>query len=220
MPTLRRLLLCSALLIGFILLGAQALGMLAAHRYLNAQLARQSEAGANALAWALSHGSGSPQEQSALVDDLFKQDLYALVSITNEGSAAGVERRAGPDGGGGERDWRGAWLNIEAPAVTLPFATADGRAKGSLTVQANARLARDTLWQGGVRVLGLVLPRPHSGCFSWPISSAGSRPAPRGISATACARWRRAPTPGRPGPAKWRGSIRPWSMRNAWWPPR
>lgn len=157
MPTLRRLFLCSALLIGFILLGAQALGMLAAHRYLNAQLAQQSETGANALAWALSHSSGSAQDQSALADELFGQNLYALVNITNEGSAAGVERRARPPGTGRDRDWRAAWLNIEAPAVSRPFTSPDGRIKGTLTVQADARLARDTLWQGGVRVLGLAL---------------------------------------------------------------
>lgn len=52
MSTLRRLILCTALLIAFILLGAQALGMLAAHRYLNTQLAQQGQAGASALAWA------------------------------------------------------------------------------------------------------------------------------------------------------------------------
>ena len=78
MPTLRRLLLCSALLIGFILLGAQALGMLAAHRYLNAQLAQQGEAGVRTLAWALSHGAGTPGEQAELADELFSQGLYAL----------------------------------------------------------------------------------------------------------------------------------------------
>lgn len=157
MPTLRRLLLCSAFLIGFILLGAQALGMLAAHRYLNAQLAQQSEAGVNALAWALSHGAVSTDEQSELADELFGQGLYALVRITNDGNAGSVERRVRTEGAGRERDWRNAWLNMEAPAVSRPFATADGRTKGTITVQADARLARDTLWQGGMRVLGLVL---------------------------------------------------------------
>ncbi|WP_083714360.1 EAL domain-containing protein [Achromobacter sp. MFA1 R4] len=156
MPTLRRLLLCSALLIGFILLGAQALGMLAAHRYLNTQLAQQSEAGANALAWALSHGTGTQQEQAELADELFGQGLYSLVNITNEGNALRVERRS-PPAAGRDRDWRAAWLNMEAPAVSRPFATPNGKTKGTLTVQADARLARDTLWQGGVRVLGLAL---------------------------------------------------------------
>lgn len=156
MPTLRRLLLCSALLIGFILLGAQALGMLAAHRYLNTQLAQQSEAGANALAWALSHGTGTQQEQAELADELFGQGLYSLVNITNEGNALRVERRS-PPAAGRDRDWRAAWLNMEAPAVSRPFATPNGKTRGTLTVQADARLARDTLWQGGVRVLGLAL---------------------------------------------------------------
>lgn len=156
MPTLRRLLLCSALLIGFILLGAQALGMLAAHRYLNTQLAQQSEAGANALAWALSHGTGTQQEQAELADELFGQGLYSLVNITNEGNVLRVERRS-PPAVGRDRDWRAAWLNMEAPAVSRPFATPNGKTKGTLTVQADARLARDTLWQGGVRVLGLAL---------------------------------------------------------------
>lgn len=157
MPTLRRLLLCSALLIGFILLGAQALGMLSAHRYLNAQLAQQSEAGVKALAWALSHGAVSTDEQAELVDELFGQGLYALVRITNDENTFSVERRVRVDGAGRERDWRNAWLNLDAPAVSRPFATADGRIKGTITVQADARLARDTLWQGGMRVLGLVL---------------------------------------------------------------
>lgn len=157
MPTLRRLLLCSALLIGFILLGAQALGMLAAHRYLNAQLAQQSEAGVNALAWALSHGEATGAEQAKLADELFGQGLYSLVRITNEGNAVSTERRLHPDGSNRERDWRGAWLNMEAPVVSRPFTAADGGTKGTITVQSDARLARDTLWQGGMRVLGLVL---------------------------------------------------------------
>ncbi|MFD4839910.1 EAL domain-containing protein [Achromobacter sp. NPDC058515] len=157
MPTLRRLLLCTALLIGFILLGAQALGMLAAHRYLNSQLAQQSEAGVSALTWALSHGPVSTDDQAELADELFGQGLYALVRITNEGNAVSVERRKRPDGAGRDRDWRDAWLDMEAPAVSRTFASADGRTKGTVTVQADARLARDTLWQGGMRVLGLVL---------------------------------------------------------------
>ncbi len=158
MSTLRRLLFCSALLIGFILLGAQALGMLAAHRYLNTQLAQQSESGANALAWALSHSTGSHREQVELADQLFGQGLYSLVNITNEGNAIRVERRTGSAAGTShESDWRAAWLNMEAPAVSRPFVIPGGQAKGVLTVQADARLARDTLWQGGVRVLGLVL---------------------------------------------------------------
>ena len=50
MSKLRRLLLF--LLAGIVLLGAQALGMLTAHRHLSRQLAQQSKA-ARTLAWIL-----------------------------------------------------------------------------------------------------------------------------------------------------------------------
>ncbi|WP_240669487.1 LapD/MoxY N-terminal periplasmic domain-containing protein [Achromobacter spanius] len=115
MSTLRRLLLCTALLVGFILLGAQALGMLAAHRYLNAQLAQQSEGGASALTWALAHASSSPEERAALADELFEQGLYALVRITNDNDATIIERSKQPSGAHPTGDWRTAWLNVQAP---------------------------------------------------------------------------------------------------------
>jgi len=158
MSTLRRLILCTALLIAFILLGAQALGMLAAHRYLNTQLAQQGQAGASALAWALSHTAGGTQDQVKLADELFGAGLYSLVKINAENGDAIAERRsASPGQPGRAHDWRDGWLTMQAPAATLPFVAPDGRPMGTVTVQADARLARDTLWQGGVRVIGLVL---------------------------------------------------------------
>ena len=60
MSKLRRLLLCSALLAGIVLLGAQALGMLTAHRHLSRQLAQQSESGARTLAWVLGRAPSTP----------------------------------------------------------------------------------------------------------------------------------------------------------------
>ena len=93
MSTLRRLILCTALLIAFILLGAQALGMLAAHRYLNTQLAQQGQAGASALAWALSHDAGGTQDGTKLADDLFGAGLYSLVRIAAANGDTLVERR-------------------------------------------------------------------------------------------------------------------------------
>lgn len=156
MSTLRRLLLCTALLVGFVLLGAQALGMLAAHRYLNTQLTQQSEGGASALTWALAHAPSTGSERQELADELFGQGLYALVRITNEGGSAVVERQK-PAAATSAGDWRSAWLSVQAPSVSRPYVSADGRDRGTVTVQADARLARDTLWQGGVRVLGLVL---------------------------------------------------------------
>jgi len=156
MSTLRRLLFCTALLVGFILLGAQALGMVAAHRYLNTQLAQQSEGGASALSWALAHASSRPDERAALADDLFGQGLYSMVRIADEGGATVLERHKAATAG---RDsaWLTAWRNVQPPAVSRPYVSMDGGARGTVTVQADGRLARDTLWQGGVRVLGLVL---------------------------------------------------------------
>lgn len=158
MSTLRRLILCTALLIAFILLGAQALGMLAAHRYLNTQLAQQGQAGASALAWALSHDAAGTQDKGKLTDDLFGAGLYSLVRITAENGDTLAERHGAPAGSPGQaQDWRDSWLKMEAPAATRPILSADGRQRGTVTVQADSRLARDTLWQGGVRVIGLVL---------------------------------------------------------------
>lgn len=157
MSTFRRLLFCTALLIGFILLGAQALGMLAAHRYLNAQLAQQSEGGASALSWALSHATASPVERTALADELFDQGLYALVRITDDGGNVLAEQHKRQNAAVRDGDWRNAWLSVQAPAVSRPFTSVDGSVRGTVTVQADTRLARDTLWQGGVRILGLVL---------------------------------------------------------------
>ncbi|WP_063569730.1 bifunctional diguanylate cyclase/phosphodiesterase [Achromobacter ruhlandii] len=158
MFTLRRLILCTALLIAFILLGAQALGMLAAHRYLNSQLAQQGQAGANALAWALSHNPDGARDPRKLADDLFGAGMYTLVRIAGENGDTQIERRD-PESGRTEaaRDWRSAWLALEAPAATRPYVGPDGRRLGTVTVQADARLARETLWQGGVRVIGLTL---------------------------------------------------------------
>ena len=93
MSTLRRLILCTALLIAFILLGAQALGMLAAHRYLNTQLAQQGQAGASALAWVLSHDPGGVQDKRQLADDLFGAGMYALVRISGANGDTQAERR-------------------------------------------------------------------------------------------------------------------------------
>lgn len=158
MSTLRRLIFCTALLIAFILLGAQALGMLAAHRYLNTQLAQQGQAGASALAWALSHDAAGAQDKARLADDLFAAGTYALVRIAGENGDIQVERREpAPGQTDRARDWRNGWLAMEAPAATRPYQAPDGRQLGTVTVQADARLARDTLWQGGVRVIGLTL---------------------------------------------------------------
>jgi len=157
MSTFRRLFFCTALLIGFILLGAQALGMLAAHRYLSAQVTQQSEGGASALAWALSHATSSPADRSTLANELFEQGLYALVRITDEGGNTVAEYKKRQNAAGRDGNWRNAWLNVQAPAVSRPFGSSDGSARGTVTVQADTRLARDTLWQGGVRILGLVL---------------------------------------------------------------
>lgn len=157
MSTFRRLFFCTALLIGFILLGAQALGMLAAHRYLSAQVTQQSEGGASALAWALSHATSSPTDRSTLANELFEQGLYALVRITDEGGNTVAEYKKRQNAAGRDGNWRNAWLNVQAPAVSRPFGSSDGSARGTVTVQADTRLARDTLWQGGVRILGLVL---------------------------------------------------------------
>lgn len=158
MFTLRRLILCTALLIAFILLGAQALGMLAAHRYLNTQLAQQGEAGARALAWALSHNPEGARDPRRLADDLFGAGMYALVRVAGENGDTQIERR---DPAAGQphtaRDWRPSWLALDAPAASRPYLGPDGRRLGTVTVQADARLARDTLWQGGIRVIGLTL---------------------------------------------------------------
>lgn len=158
MSTFRRLLVFTTILIGLVLLGAQAVGMLAAHRYLSAQLAQQSTDGANALAWALSHAAGGPGERMALAHQMFARGGYALVRITDDHSSSIIERQTPPtDSQSREHDWRDVWLSMEAPAVSLSYASPDGTLRGTVTVQADSRAARNTLWQGGVRVLGLVL---------------------------------------------------------------
>ncbi|MCY1197387.1 diguanylate cyclase (GGDEF) domain protein [compost metagenome] len=158
MSTFRRPLFFTAVLIGLVLLGAQALGMMAAHRYLQTQLAQRSEEGASLLAWALSRSGGSAEERAALADEMFGRGQYALVRIADQTGGPVLERQAGPeDAPGREHDWRNAWLDMEAPAVSRPFTAAGGGARGIVTVQADSRQARDTLWRGGVRVLGLVL---------------------------------------------------------------
>ncbi|MDH1302987.1 MULTISPECIES: EAL domain-containing protein [unclassified Achromobacter] len=158
MSTFRRLLFFTALLIGLVLLGAQTVGMLAAHRYLSAQLAQQSDDGANALAWALSHATATPDERTALADEMFAGGDYALVRITDDRGAPVIERQTPQtDPQTREYDWRDAWLNMVAPVVSRPYSAPDGSSRGVVTVQADSRTARDTLWQGGVRVLGLML---------------------------------------------------------------
>ncbi|CAB3866918.1 hypothetical protein LMG26858_02520 [Achromobacter anxifer] len=158
MSTFRRLLFFTALLVGLVLLGVQTVGMLAAHRYLTAQLAQQSADGAGALAWTLSHAAGGADGREALADGMFAQGGYALVRITDDTGGPGIERHLPrSDAQTREHDWRDTWLNMEAPAISRPYAAPDGSSRGTVTVQADSRAARDTLWQGGVRVLGLVL---------------------------------------------------------------
>lgn len=158
MSTFRRLLFLTAFLLALVLLGAQAMGMMAAHRYLQAQLTQRSEEGAAMLAWALSHSNGVASQRAALADELFARGQYALVRVTDAKGGPAFERQAQPtDAPGREYDWRNAWLDMEAPLVSRPYASADGAAQGTVFVQADSRQARDTLWQGGVRVLGLIL---------------------------------------------------------------
>ncbi|KGE01535.1 diguanylate cyclase [Achromobacter sp. RTa] len=159
MSTFRRLLFFTSLLVGLVLLGAQALGMMAAHRYLETQLAQRSEEGAAMLAWALSQPSGEAlAKQAALADEFFTRGQYALVRITDAQGNPGLERKARPeDAPARERAWRNAWLDMEAPLVSRPYTDAGGALRGTVTVQADSRQARNTLWQGGVRLLGLAL---------------------------------------------------------------
>ncbi|MDF3938689.1 LapD/MoxY N-terminal periplasmic domain-containing protein, partial [Achromobacter denitrificans] len=158
MSTFRRLLFLTAFLLALVLLGAQAMGMMAAHRYLQAQLTQRSEEGAGMLAWTLSHSNGGASQRAALADELFARGQYALVRVTDAKGGPAFERQAQPtDAPGREYDWRNAWLDMEAPLVSRPYASADGAAQGTVFVQADSRQARDTLWQGGVRVLGLIL---------------------------------------------------------------
>ncbi|KAG0763955.1 hypothetical protein G6F22_018319 [Rhizopus arrhizus] len=100
--------------------------MLAAHRYLNTQLAQQSEGGASALAWALSHATANPVEQTALADELFEQGLYALVRIADDRGAVLAEQQKRPGAASRDGDWRNAWLSVQAPAVSRPFTYAAG----------------------------------------------------------------------------------------------
>lgn len=159
MPTFRRLLFFTSLLVGLVLLGAQALGVMAAHRYLETQLAQRSQEGAAMLAWALSQPSGEgPEKQAAMADALFAQGQYALVRLTDAQGNPGHERRVRPeDSPPRERGWRNAWLDMEAPLASRPYTDASGALRGTVTVQADSRQARETLWQGGVRLLGLAL---------------------------------------------------------------
>ena len=160
MSKLRRLLLCSALLAGIVLLGAQALGMLTAHRHLSRQLAQQSESGARTLAWVLGRAPSTPHEREVLADELYSQGLYARIRIADEASGDSVDR--GPDAttdattDASSGAWLERWFSLRAPAVSLPYASPDGaRAHGHR--QGDATLANDTLWQGGVRAVGLAL---------------------------------------------------------------
>lgn len=138
MSTFRRLLFFTALLIGLVLLGAQAVGMLAAHRYLTSQLAQQSDDGAIALAWALSNATGGPAARTALADELYAQGGYALVRIMDDSGNPAIERRTRQsDLQSREHDWRDTWLNMEAPAVSRPYAAPDGSLRGTVTVQAD-----------------------------------------------------------------------------------
>ena len=127
MSKLRRLLLCSALLAGIVLLGAQALGMLTAHRHLSRQLAQQSESGARTLAWVLGRAPSTPHEREVLADELYSQGLYARIRIADEASGDSVDR--GPDAttdattDASSGAWLERWFSLRAPAVSLPYAS-------------------------------------------------------------------------------------------------
>ena len=189
MSKLRRLLLCSALLAGIVLLGAQALGMLTAHRHLSRQLAQQSESGARTLAWVL--GRAPPLLTSVrfwLTNCTARGCTHVSGLPTRHPATAWIAARTPPR--------TPPRTPAQAPARTLvlparagglaPYASPDGAAR-TVTVQGDATLANDTLWQGGVRAVGLAL---SAGLF-WALFAisrrAASKPARRATSASACA---------------------------------
>ena len=101
-----------------------------------------------------------------------------------------------------------------------PYASPDGAARGTVTVQGDATLANDTLWQGGVRAVGLAL---SAGLF-WALFAISlarriETSASRDISQRVRA-WRRAPMPRHPAPVAWKASTRPWSTPAAGSTPR
>ncbi len=161
MSILRRLLLCSALAIGLILIGAQTLGMVAAYRYLTNQLAQQSTLTADALSWALSHSS-SPSgtvDLHELIAEMASRDDYISVRLQNAHTGAAIELHQAPPTTetADPSEWDPSWFVMEAPEVSRRFASQDGQFTGTVTVQAGAHEASQALVQGSVRIFGLVL---------------------------------------------------------------
>ena len=112
-----------ALLAGIVLLGAQALGMLTAHRHLSRQLAQQSESGARTLPGSWAARLSTPHEREVLADELYSQAVR-----TYQDCRRGIRRQRGSRPGRHHGRHHGRQLRRlartlvpRAPAVSLPM---------------------------------------------------------------------------------------------------
>ncbi len=156
MSILRQLLLSITLAIMVILLGALALNVNAAREYLSDQLQVQSNDGAISLALSLSQpANNDPVVQELLVSALFDGGHYALVRLQDTDGTVLVARQAKAVDDGVPH-----WFKSLAKMRTSPatHAVSDGwKQLGTVTLQASETDAWRSLWQGSVRMAGLVL---------------------------------------------------------------
>lgn len=157
MSLLKQLLLSVTVAISCILAGTLMFSIDGARDYLNTQLQVQSENAATSLALSLSQPHNQdPVTRELLMSALFDTGQFRNVRLTGTDGEVLFERATASPASGGVPTWFSEWLPFDAPVANR--AVSDGwRQVGDLSITADDRYARQTLWSSTVRVFLLVV---------------------------------------------------------------
>ncbi len=157
MSLLKQLLLSVTVAILVILVGTLMFSIGGARNYLNAQLQAQSENAASSLALSLSQTANQdPVTRALLMSALFDSGQFRDVRLAGPDGNALFHRQVSESAVSSVPAWFSDWLPLQA--TTAVRAVSDGwRQAGEVSVTADDRYARESLWGTSVRVFMLVL---------------------------------------------------------------
>lgn len=155
----RLFLFASIFMTGMLLIGTQTLGIGAAYKSLQEQLKHESESGAAALVWMLSHDTPSPtpEEWPQLAAELYDHGFYRLIRITDKQRNQAIEWGDAPASGYGAPGWLQLWLPLKTSEATRSFATRDGQYSGTVTIRAKDDEAMRELGRRSARMIAFIL---------------------------------------------------------------
>jgi len=157
MSILRQLLLSITIALTVILLGSLALNISAARDYLAGQLQAQSQDAAVSLALSLSQpGNGEPVTQELLISAMFDDGHYSRIVLSSPENKILIERQVEDSNEYDAPDWFRALMPINVKSATRPV-TDGWRQIGNVTIVANDVYAWESLWQGSLRMVMLIV---------------------------------------------------------------